>query len=68
MRNNHDKSYIIIHNLFIFNFILIQIYFLLGFVCKNYFCDKYMEDGCQNINGRLDKLEGNEILQLNILN
>lgn len=27
------------------------------FVCKNYFCDKYMEDGCQNINGRLDKLE-----------
>eukprot|EP00833_Pecoramyces_ruminatium_P003836 jgi/Orpsp1_1/1177868/evm.model.c7180000063154.2 len=27
------------------------------FVCKNYYCDKYMENGCENITGRLDKFE-----------
>ncbi|KAG4104664.1 hypothetical protein H8356DRAFT_1637303 [Neocallimastix lanati (nom. inval.)] len=25
--------------------------------CKNYYCDKYMENGCENITGRLDKFE-----------
>ncbi|ORX60061.1 hypothetical protein BCR36DRAFT_579502 [Piromyces finnis] len=33
-------------------------------ICKNYYCDKYMENGCENMTGRLDKIKDFSVVDI----